>query len=322
MIDQAILYAAKSSPDEKGSIADQLKEARKWAEEQSLEVADEYSEENVSAYKGDRGSELAAALEHTERIGATLIVQHSDRLARGDAKQARHLVEIALWAIKTDVKIHCVQDPSTFQNLLMAVVMGDRNMEDSRRKSTAIKAGHARRRKRGLHRGGVTPFGYLLRRNEADERVLVIAEERAPVGATYLRPLPGRLDLCGDRQGAGSRGRSLSQGGKPVESPHSAPDRDEPHLRRPNSRWRGANRGSPRGDHRPRDVDKDGGTARGKGTNPQAGKAKRWKASVPQGLFEMRNMRRGHEPAHLSRAASSNRPDLSLPGAQAAFAHL
>jgi DNA invertase Pin-like site-specific DNA recombinase len=180
MIDQAILYAAKSSPDEKGSIADQLKEARKWAEEQSLEVADEYSEENVSAYKGDRGSELAAALEHTERIGATLIVQHSDRLARGDAKQARHLVEIALWAIKTDVTIHCVQDPSTFQNLLMAVVMGDRNMEDSRRKSTAIKAGHARRRKRGLHRGGVTPFGYLLRRNEADERVLVIAEERAP----------------------------------------------------------------------------------------------------------------------------------------------
>jgi site-specific DNA recombinase len=179
MSGQAILYAAKSSPDEKGSIEGQLKEAREWAEEQGLEVIAEYSEENVSAYKGDRGSELAAALEHAERIGATLIVQHSDRLARGDAKQARHLVEIALWAIKAEVKIHCVQDPTTFQNLLMAVVMGDRNMEDSRRKSLSVKAGLERRRKRGLFTGNV-PFGYLRRRNEDDERVLVIDEERAP----------------------------------------------------------------------------------------------------------------------------------------------
>ena len=180
MSGQAILYAAKSSPDEKGSIEGQLKEAREWAEEQGLEVVAEYSEENVSAYKGDRGSELAAALEHAERIGAVLIAQHSDRLARGDAKQARHLVEIALWAIKADVKIHCVQDPSTFQNLLMAVVMGDRNMEDSRRKSLSVKAGMARRRERGLYNGGFAPYGYLHHRNEDDERVLVIDEERAP----------------------------------------------------------------------------------------------------------------------------------------------
>ena len=34
-----------------------------------------------------------------------LIVQHSDRLARGNAKQARHLVEIVTWAIKHDVTI-------------------------------------------------------------------------------------------------------------------------------------------------------------------------------------------------------------------------
>ena len=52
-------------------------------------------------------------------------------------------------------------------------------MEDSRRKSLAVKAGLERRRKRGLFTGG-TPFGYLLRRNEDDERVLAIDEERAP----------------------------------------------------------------------------------------------------------------------------------------------
>src|ERR1044072_7909755 len=104
MSGSAILYAAKSSPDEKGSIEGQLKEGREKAKKLGLEVVAEYSEEDVSAYKGDRGPELAAALKHAERIGATLIAQHSDRLARGDAKQARHLVEIALWAIKADVQ--------------------------------------------------------------------------------------------------------------------------------------------------------------------------------------------------------------------------
>ena len=66
-----------------------------------MEVVGEYSDEAASAYKGDRGPELAAALEHAERIGATLIVQHSDRLARGDGKQARHLAELFFAANST-----------------------------------------------------------------------------------------------------------------------------------------------------------------------------------------------------------------------------
>ena len=99
-------------------------------------------------------------------------------MARGDAKQARHLVEIALWAIKAEVKIHCLEDPTTFENLLTAVVMGDRNMEDSRRKSAAVKAGLERRRERGLFTGPA-PFGYIFRRDEDDARILVILEEQA-----------------------------------------------------------------------------------------------------------------------------------------------
>jgi DNA invertase Pin-like site-specific DNA recombinase len=178
-LEPAILYAAKSTPDEKGSIDGQLKEGRKETKELGLKLAGEYSEENVSAYKGDRGPELAAALEHAERIGATLIVQHSDRLARGDAKQARHLVEIALWALKADVKIHCIQDPRTFASIQDAAVMGERNMEDSKRKSGAIKRGLKQRREEGIHTGRV-PFGYGYRRNEADQRVLLIDEEKAP----------------------------------------------------------------------------------------------------------------------------------------------
>jgi len=180
MSGQAILYAAKSTEDIHGSIPTQLEDGRRLAEQEGLEVVAEYSDEAASAYKGDRGPELAAALEHAERIGGTLIVQHSDRLARGDGKQARHLAELFFFANRAGVTLRSVQDDSTFQNPVLAVVMGERNMEDSRRKSLAIKAGMARRRKRGLYNGGFTPYGYLLRRNEDDERVLVIDEERAP----------------------------------------------------------------------------------------------------------------------------------------------
>src|SRR5215475_8575761 len=92
----AIIYAAKSSPDERGSIPDQIKKCRALAEAEDYEVVETYDEENVSAYHGERGPELAAALEHAAKIGAALIVWHSDRLARGDGETNRHLVEILL----------------------------------------------------------------------------------------------------------------------------------------------------------------------------------------------------------------------------------
>ena len=176
----AILYAAKSTEDVRGSIPGQLEDGRKYAKATGLEVVAEYSEQEVSAFKGNRGSELAAALEHVERIGGTLIAQHSDRLARGDGMQARHLVEIALWARKSGVTIHCIQDPSTFESLVLAAIMGERNMEDSRRKSAAVAAGIARRRASGRAVGGRS-YGYTSQRDENDERVLMPDPEQAAV---------------------------------------------------------------------------------------------------------------------------------------------
>ena len=189
----AILYAAKSTEDVHGSIPTQLDDGRQLAEREELEVVGKYFDESASAYKGNRGPELAAAIEHAERIGASLIVQHSDRLARGDGKQARHLAELFFFANRAGVTLRSVQDPSTFENPVLAVVMGERNMEDSRRKSLAVKAGMERRRKRGLYNGGFTPYGYLHERNEDDERVLLIDEERAPwVRYIFDRYLAGR----------------------------------------------------------------------------------------------------------------------------------
>src|SRR3954451_17425020 len=103
-----VIYAAKSTEDRHGSIPTQLEDCRALAERDGLEVVGEYSDEAASAFKGDRGPGLARAVAHAEREGCALIVQHSDRLARGDARRARHLVEYALWAIKAGVTIHSV----------------------------------------------------------------------------------------------------------------------------------------------------------------------------------------------------------------------
>jgi len=163
----AVLYAAKSTEDVHGSIPTQLADGRELAEREGLDVVDELSDEAASAYKGDRGAGLARALEQAEdhaRVSgeAVLIVQHSDRLARGDGRQAKHLVEYALWAIKANVRILSVQDPQTFGDLLYAVVTGQRNHEDSARKGKATAAGHRRRFQAGKRLGSPIPDGYRL----------------------------------------------------------------------------------------------------------------------------------------------------------------
>src|SRR4051812_22334564 len=111
MTEPAVIYAAKSTADVRGSIPDQIADCRALARGTSmaLEVVGEYSDEAASAYKGNRGAGLVRALQHAEREGATLIVQHSDRLARGDGDQARHLVELVLWARKAGVTLRSVQ---------------------------------------------------------------------------------------------------------------------------------------------------------------------------------------------------------------------
>jgi DNA invertase Pin-like site-specific DNA recombinase len=166
----AIVYAAKSTKDPKGSIGTQLEDGRALAEREGYEVAGEYQDEAKSAYSGSRGKGLEEAKAHAERIApCVLIVQHSDRLARGDAVKGAHLVEYALWAIKANITIKSVQDPRACETILDAALMGMRNNEDSARKSSSIKDGYKRTVERGEWRGGILPGGYEARR-EVDER--------------------------------------------------------------------------------------------------------------------------------------------------------
>jgi Recombinase/Recombinase zinc beta ribbon domain/Homing endonuclease associated repeat len=152
---------------------------------------------------------LAEAMQHAEDLAhqsgvVELWAQHSDRLARGDGRLARHVVEIGLWALKRDVTVRTVQDPDTFRDLLYAVVTGQRNYEDSRRKSLSVAAGQRRAVGRGQHIG-VAPDGYRIVVAAVDERGavtkrLVLDPERQP-----MIELLFRLALRGTSTGAVAR---------------------------------------------------------------------------------------------------------------------
>jgi site-specific DNA recombinase len=97
-----------------------------------------------------------------------LIVQHCDRLAPGDGKQARHLIEIVLWALKTGVELVSVQDPEMLAGgdmaLLLGAIGGMRNHQDSKRKSASVTDGIRRRAvDRRQFVGGRRPYGYRHR---------------------------------------------------------------------------------------------------------------------------------------------------------------
>src|SRR6266571_3857650 len=99
----AVIYAAKSTDDKHGSIPTQLADCRAMANRERWEVVGEYHDEGKSAFHGNRGSGLAAAKEHAAAVArddgaCVLVVQHSNRLARGDGREAMHLAQLWWWA--------------------------------------------------------------------------------------------------------------------------------------------------------------------------------------------------------------------------------
>lgn len=187
----AVLYAAKSTEDTHGSIPTQLADGRELAASLNRLVLGEYKDESASAYSGNRGPELAKAMVECERLSAlgesvALIVQHSDRLARGDGKQARHLVEYVLWALKSDIELRSVQNPEMLAGgdkaLLMGVLAGTTSNEESDRKSKSCKDGMTRRAERGLKVGGVPCYAYRW-----GSKVMIVVEHEAAIVVRVFR---------------------------------------------------------------------------------------------------------------------------------------
>jgi site-specific DNA recombinase len=194
----AVLYAAKSTEDKRGSIPTQLDECRAMAEREGWKIVAEFQDEGFSAYSGNRGPGLERARELAAEVKGVLVAQHSDRLARGagDAPgAAEHLVEVLMWANRHQVVLRTVQDdffhdPRT--NVQMAAMMGQRNTEDSRRKSDAVKSGMKRRRQSGGHHGGPRPYGYRYQ----DDKLSPVKAEAAVVRRIFAEYLAGASQLA------------------------------------------------------------------------------------------------------------------------------
>lgn len=180
----AVTYAAKSTADEHGSIPTQLADCRAAAVSLGRQIVGEYSDEAASAFKGNRGSGLSAAKDAAVGARAELWVQHSDRLARGDGITADHLAEVWFALRRHGVRIRSVQDDSNLEDAIRVVLIGERNHEDSKRKSAATRSGLSRRREKGLPVGAI-PEGYrVLTTVSADGRPVtsrVTDSSRAPI---------------------------------------------------------------------------------------------------------------------------------------------
>ena len=111
----AVIYAAKSTADERGSLESQTTACREHCERNGWDVAGEYKDEAKSGYSGSRGDDLIAAKEHAARLApggdVVLLVFASDRLARGDGTtKAAHLVEHVLDARKAGYRVEAVTE--------------------------------------------------------------------------------------------------------------------------------------------------------------------------------------------------------------------
>jgi DNA invertase Pin-like site-specific DNA recombinase len=197
----AVIYAAKSTTDVRGSIPTQLEDCRRMAEREGWEIAAEHQDEAYSAYHGDRGPGLAAAWSMASELAAehgraVLVAQHSDRFSRGDGLQATHLAEWYFRARRAGVELRSVEDDSTFTNPLLAVALGERNAEDSRRKAAAVKAGMRRRAERGKLAGGPRPFGYRWVGPKLEKHLEVVPAEAEIVRRVYEDTMSGASQMA------------------------------------------------------------------------------------------------------------------------------
>lgn len=208
----AVLYAAKSTEDKHGSIPDQLAKNRDLANREHWAIHGEFTDEGFSAYSGNRGPGLeeakTMAISLAEQHGSCLLVAlHSDRVARGagDAPGAAdHLVEVVAHLRRHGISLRTVEDDFFADDrigLLMAAVQGQRNSEDSRRKSESVASGLRRRAKeRGMFTGPL-PYGYEWKRDEKGNGFLVIVPAEAEIVHRIFTEYVGGRSMTAIAQG-------------------------------------------------------------------------------------------------------------------------
>jgi DNA invertase Pin-like site-specific DNA recombinase len=196
---RAVLYAAKSTPDEKESNLSQLEECRRRAlDELGRSLVSEHHEANKSGWKGDRGDELEAALLAAEAAAesfghAELWVWKSERLARGSGRknEARSLLEVYTRCKRAGVTLRSVKDDEYVQNDMLIGAASQMAEKYSADLSVNVAAGMRREARKGRHLGP-PPLGYRRVGNREDSRLVVVAEEAVIVRRVFREFVEGR----------------------------------------------------------------------------------------------------------------------------------
>jgi hypothetical protein len=189
----AVVYAAKSSPDERDSIETQVAEVAAAVEREGGRqiMGEPHAEQNVSAFRGERGPALEAAMAAAEQAAeghgeAELWVWHSSRLARGSGRKGeRSLNLIHAQLLYANVQVRSVEDDEFVRNAMLVGVASEQNRKYSADLSGWVKAGKRRQAARGEHPGGPVCDGYRLVKDVDDRgqvrRSYAIDPERAPI---------------------------------------------------------------------------------------------------------------------------------------------
>ena len=135
-----------------------------------------------------------------------LVVRHSDRLARGAGDEpgaADHLMELFFWLGRQRIDLWSVQSGGKVDRI-HALLEGERNTEDSKRKSAATRDGLRRRRQRGKPVGAM-PLGYIVEKRVVEDEV-VTKRVIDPATAPTVERIFDLVD-AGAQPGAASPGK-------------------------------------------------------------------------------------------------------------------
>lgn len=162
-METAVIYARISSDraEDAHGVTSQLRQCREFAESRGWEIADEYVDNDLSAYSGVTRPQFERLLTDMEHgTTAHVIAWHIDRMCR----RVSDLVRITEAAKHGGVTIHTVKagdiDLSNSSGEFMAHLLGAVAQFEARHMSERQVSSHADRAQRGVWRGGRQPFGY------------------------------------------------------------------------------------------------------------------------------------------------------------------
>ena len=185
----AAIYARISSDHDgtAAAVGRQLEDCRAWAQRHGWAVAEEYVDNDISAYSGKRRPEYTRMLDDlvSGRRDAVL-VYHLDRLHR----QPRELEEFLDLCVRARVQhLACVTgevDLATHDGQFHARILGAVARKESDDKSRRLRRKHLEIARSGRTSGGGTrPYGY------AADRITVIPEEAERIRELAERILAG-----------------------------------------------------------------------------------------------------------------------------------